>query len=79
MMGHISTSYTTTVAKDVQASTRYDFNIYSFDSDLVFGISYAPEQKGQKVKFRIGGSQVCFTQSSQHWRNSPGSCIGVGI
>ncbi|KAJ3086146.1 Mitochondrial distribution and morphology protein 10 [Quaeritorhiza haematococci] len=57
MMGHITSSYTTTVRPNMDLSTRYDFNTYSYESDLAVGMEYAPQGKDQLMKARVSLSQ----------------------
>ncbi|KAJ3182124.1 Mitochondrial distribution and morphology protein 10 [Gaertneriomyces sp. JEL0708] len=57
MMGQLSASYTTTVAPNLTMSTRYDFNVYSYEADLAVGVEYAPKEQRQLVKGRISLSQ----------------------
>lgn len=40
MMGHLSMSYAARMSRDVAACSRYDFNVYSYDSELTFGFEY---------------------------------------
>lgn len=37
MMGHISTAYAAQVAQDLSLCSRFDFNIYSYESQWTFG------------------------------------------
>jgi len=59
-MGHVSTSYTTTVAPHMDVSTRFDFNIHSYESDLAVGFEYAPIHAEQLVKVRLSLLQVKY-------------------
>jgi len=40
MLGHISTAYTAKVSRDLVLSTRFDFNVYSFESEWTMGAEY---------------------------------------
>ncbi|KAJ1653342.1 Mitochondrial distribution and morphology protein 10 [Dispira simplex] len=40
VMGHISSAYTASITSDCIMSTRFDFNVYSFYSDLTTGIEW---------------------------------------
>lgn len=53
-MGHLSFSYTSTVAPGADVSARYDFNAYSYESDLAVGVEWAPLGRGEMVKFGVG-------------------------
>ena len=58
VMGHLSAVYATATSPNLLLSTRYDFNVYSLDSDLAVGLVYAPKDKDQVLKLRIGSQQV---------------------
>ncbi|KAI8926821.1 hypothetical protein BC831DRAFT_399492 [Entophlyctis helioformis] len=81
IMGHLSASYATTVAKDLQMATRYDFNTYSFDADLSVGVEYAPSGKDQVLKGRLSlaeGLSVRFDGRFQDAIYSLGMSTGFG-
>ncbi|PWN42633.1 hypothetical protein IE81DRAFT_116818 [Ceraceosorus guamensis] len=40
MMGHLSTAYAARMTRDIVACSRYDFNVYSYDSELTVGFEY---------------------------------------
>jgi len=40
MLGHISTAYTAKISRDLALSTRFDFNVYSFESEWTMGAEY---------------------------------------
>ncbi|KAI9255525.1 hypothetical protein BY458DRAFT_519876 [Sporodiniella umbellata] len=40
IVGHMSTSYVAQVADELALCSRYDFSIYSYESDLAFGLEY---------------------------------------
>lgn len=40
MMGHLSTAYAARMTRDIVACSRFDFNVYSYDSDLTLGAEY---------------------------------------
>lgn len=40
MMGHLSTAYAARIGRDIVACSRYDFNVYSYDSELTVGGEY---------------------------------------
>ena len=40
MMGHLSTAYAARMSRDVAVCSRFDFNVYSYDSELTFGGEY---------------------------------------
>lgn len=37
MMGHLSTAYAARMGKDIAACSRFDFNVYSYESELTVG------------------------------------------
>ncbi|KAI9190328.1 Mitochondrial distribution and morphology protein 10 [Blastocladiella emersonii ATCC 22665] len=43
LLGHVSTSYTTWVQQGLRAACRYDYNVYSYESDLAVGLAYSPD------------------------------------
>ncbi|KAJ3359684.1 Mitochondrial distribution and morphology protein 10 [Kappamyces sp. JEL0680] len=53
IMGHLATSYSTSLNSVVTLSTRYDFNIYSYDSDVSVGVEFAPAAKNQLLQGRL--------------------------
>lgn len=40
MMGHMSTAYAARIGRDIVACSRYDFNVYSYESQLTVGGEY---------------------------------------
>ncbi|KAF9534428.1 mitochondrial distribution and morphology protein 10 [Crepidotus variabilis] len=40
MLGHISSAYTARVSKDLALSSRFDFNVYSFESEWTVGAEW---------------------------------------
>jgi mitochondrial distribution and morphology protein 10 len=40
MMGHISSAYTARVSQNLSLSTRFDFNVYSYDSEWAVGAEW---------------------------------------
>jgi hypothetical protein len=59
VMGHMNAFYTTTAFdRQLLMSATYDFNVYSYDSDLAFGCIYMPKKQHQLVKFRLGLQRV---------------------
>jgi distribution and morphology protein 10 len=45
LLGHLSSSFTSNITSALSMGTRYDFNVYSYDSDLSFGFVYTPQLK----------------------------------
>ncbi|KAG0192615.1 Mitochondrial distribution and morphology protein 10 [Apophysomyces sp. BC1034] len=50
VVGHMSTAYTTQVSKQLAVCSRFDFNIYSYESDLALGFEYRTKSKPSTVK-----------------------------
>ncbi|MCO5599908.1 hypothetical protein L7F22_054015 [Adiantum nelumboides] len=40
MMGHLSTAYAARMTRDIVACSRFDFNVYSYESELTVGAEY---------------------------------------
>lgn len=40
MLGHVSAAYTARTSRDLAFSTRFDFNVYSFESEWTMGTEY---------------------------------------
>ncbi|EKM80516.1 hypothetical protein AGABI1DRAFT_58388 [Agaricus bisporus var. burnettii JB137-S8] len=40
MLGHVSAAYTAKTSRDLAFSTRFDFNVYSFESEWTMGAEY---------------------------------------
>ncbi|CAO1620725.1 unnamed protein product [Parajaminaea phylloscopi] len=53
MMGHLSSAYAAQIGRDVVACSRYDFNVYSYESQLTIGGEYWLRSSSQKS---TGGS-----------------------
>lgn len=69
LVGHMSTAYVAQVSKELAMCSRYDFSIYSYESDLALGFEYRTKNdrdpgkdKTQKleglIKARIGFTEV---------------------
>jgi len=69
MMGYLTTTYSSAVSNYLLLSTRYEFNINSFSSDLAFGFIFRPDNKGQILKLRFGFDQGLAVQ----WETTLGS------
>ncbi|RKP06289.1 hypothetical protein THASP1DRAFT_18658, partial [Thamnocephalis sphaerospora] len=57
VMGYMSTAYTAAVNQRLTCSTRFDFNLYSYESDLCVGAEWRNGGEGV-VKGRFGFRQV---------------------
>ncbi|KAG1449103.1 hypothetical protein G6F56_008748 [Rhizopus delemar] len=49
IVGHMSTSYVAQVSNELALCSRYDFSIYSYESDLAFGFEYRTKKKPMEV------------------------------
>ncbi|KAJ3071402.1 Mitochondrial distribution and morphology protein 10 [Podochytrium sp. JEL0797] len=59
MMGYMNTTYTATIRPDWIMSTSYDFNTYSYNSDLAVGVAYSPiDAKDRLFKMRFSMTEV---------------------
>jgi mitochondrial distribution and morphology protein 10 len=58
IMGHFSTSYAAKVSPLVRMATKYDFNMYSYDCDLSYGIEFTPLDKKQTLKASVSQLKV---------------------
>jgi distribution and morphology protein 10 len=56
-MGHTSTAYTAAVSRRLTCSARFDFNLYSYESDLCVGAEWRNGSEGV-VKGRLGFRQA---------------------
>jgi len=57
MMGHLSASYAARVSQDLSLCSRFDFNVYSYDSEWTMGAEWwmqrsSPEPAVQKIETR---------------------------
>ena len=51
MMGHVSGAYTARVSRDLSLSSRFDFNVYSYDSEWTIGAEWWMRRSKMKVAF----------------------------
>ncbi|KAI8828724.1 hypothetical protein BJ741DRAFT_625382 [Chytriomyces cf. hyalinus JEL632] len=49
MMGFLNTTYTSTIRKNWVMTTSYDFNTYSYNSDLAVGMAYSPVDNSSRL------------------------------
>ena len=65
IFGHTSAAYTTAIWRDVNFSTRYDYNIHSYDSNFAVGMEVRKERAVIKTKFdtdKVLSSSLFFLQ-----------------
>ncbi|KAI8979518.1 hypothetical protein BDF20DRAFT_511939 [Mycotypha africana] len=53
IVGHMSTSYAAKVSDQTVMCSRFDFNIYSYESDLAFGFEYRTKTKSPSIETEI--------------------------
>jgi distribution and morphology protein 10 len=53
VMGHISTSYSSEIMSRLIVTTKYEFNFFSYDSDVSFGMEFFSSKKDQLLQFRL--------------------------
>jgi hypothetical protein len=84
IMGHFSSSYAADVTPTIRMATKYDFNMYSYDSDLSFGMEFEPPHQQQTLKASVSlmnvslihlGDFFCFigifsTHSIHDWNGN---------
>ncbi|KAI9275563.1 hypothetical protein BDA99DRAFT_545299 [Phascolomyces articulosus] len=61
VVGHMSTAYVTQISEELAMCSRYDFSIYSYESDLSFGFEYRTKNKQDK---RDEGSIIQVNKNS---------------
>ncbi|TPX54503.1 hypothetical protein PhCBS80983_g05902 [Powellomyces hirtus] len=76
MMGHVSASYTTTLRNNLNMSTRYRFNVYSYEADLAVGLEYSPKGKEQIVKTRLSLAEGLALKLEGQYRRA---VISIGL
>ncbi|KAH6567383.1 hypothetical protein BASA50_008550 [Batrachochytrium salamandrivorans] len=70
IMGHLNSAYSTTILKDMQMATQYDFNMYSFDADVSVGVEYAPAGRGQVLKVAVGLVEGISLRFDGHFKDA---------
>lgn len=68
LVGHMSTAYVAQVSEELVMCSRFDFSIYSYESDLALGFEYQAKNRGDNpektekleglIKARIGFTEV---------------------
>ncbi|KAF8309235.1 mitochondrial distribution and morphology protein 10 [Clavulina sp. PMI_390] len=56
MMGHISTAYAARVSKDLSLCSRFDFNMYSYESEWAMGAEWWVRRGLRKVESELEGA-----------------------
>ncbi|RKP21324.1 hypothetical protein ROZALSC1DRAFT_20604 [Rozella allomycis CSF55] len=59
VMGHISSTYTLYISRLLEASCRFEFNLFSFDSMLALGFRFvSPLKDTEWIQFKIEEKSV---------------------
>lgn len=66
IMGHISTAFVTQTRDELALASRYDFNMYSYESDLVLGLEWWQKSKKQRDAGLAALSSAPPTASKVH-------------
>ncbi len=75
-MGHLNTTYSTTISESVNGTTKFDFNGYSYESELGVGVEVMNKEKTQVLKAGLSSKNGLRVLMEVGWR----SCIlGVGL
>ena len=87
LMGHLSTTYAIRAGPDAAFCSRFDFNIYSYESDLVIGCelwrrrpyaaaqqTFVPMSSTPPMKGDSGGEEASTTNAEE----APHSHVGEG-
>jgi mitochondrial distribution and morphology protein 10 len=77
MMGHISGAYTAQVSRDLALSSRFDFNIYSYDSEWTMGLEWWLRPSLSKPISNGAGDMFTVPSSSSSFAEIPTSPYGV--
>ncbi len=62
MMGHISSAYSARVSRDLSLCSRFDFNVYSYESDWTMGAEWWIRRRTRTLS--ASGRQPDVTDSS---------------
>ncbi|KAJ3275328.1 Mitochondrial distribution and morphology protein 10 [Terramyces sp. JEL0728] len=58
IMGHFTTSYAAHLTPNVLMATQYDYNMYSYDADVLLGVQMTPPGKNQVLKAKLSLQKV---------------------
>lgn len=61
IVGHMSTSYVAKLSDELVMCSRYDFSIYSYESDLAFGFEYRTKNKTPTIETEVDDGIVTLT------------------
>ncbi len=60
LLGHFGISYHSPIAKYCQIASKFDFNFYSFESDLCFGLKFIPFHDWRNLLFNVNKDGVSY-------------------
>jgi mitochondrial distribution and morphology protein 10 len=59
MMGHISSAYSAQVSRDLSLASRFDFNVYSYESEWAMGAEWwLRRSSGKAIPSVQGGNNI---------------------
>jgi distribution and morphology protein 10 len=61
IVGHMSTSYVAKVSDQLVMCSRFDFSIYSYESDLALGFEYRTKNKNPTIETEVDHGVVTLT------------------
>ncbi|KAI7888676.1 mitochondrial distribution and morphology protein 10 [Mucor mucedo] len=61
IVGHMSTSYVAKLSDELVMCSRYDFSIYSYESDLAFGFEYRTKNKTPTIETEVDEGMITLT------------------
>lgn len=67
MMGHISGAYAARVSRDLSLCSRFDFNVYSYESEWTVGTEWWLRRSRTKPSVPADGSPVDIPISQAPW------------
>jgi len=59
MLGYVATAYTAQVSRDLSLSSRFEFNVYSFESDWTMGAEWWLRGYRNDVADQLTEQEVC--------------------
>lgn len=72
MMGHMSGAYTAQVSRDLSLSTRFDFNVYSYESEWTMGAEWwLRRSRSKPVSNGMAGDDTSILSSSSLFSEAP--------
>ena len=87
VMGHLTATYACLVRPNTRMATQYDFNMYSFDSDVSVGVELDAVSSSQTLKYAVSLAKVTSRARTARTRarrlgpaHSPGraaECVSV--